>query len=352
MRALKVLPVALVALVVVVSHGRAQSLPWLAERSLPISLFERYLESLRQQAGIPGLSAAILQNGERVWDAGFGYQDVEALVRATADTPYPILDLSQTLASTVLLHRCVELRELELSDRVRRWHPQFSEETTTLAQLLAHTASDGGFRYDTGRYASLTTVVEQCASIRYPPLLANDVLERLAMRDSVPGHDLGDSSASNRRLFSTTALDRYSAVLRRVAPPYRVDRNRRPNRSDYSRPSLSASTGVVSTVRDLARYDAGLNVLLTSNTRERAWQQGSTPMGLGWFVQRHNGERIVWHFGMARDAYSVLYIKVPGRDLTLILLANSDGLAAPYNLSDGNITTSLFAQAFLQLFVS
>jgi CubicO group peptidase (beta-lactamase class C family) len=352
-RAWKVLPVALVALAVAVPHGRAQGVPWLSERSLPISLFERYLESLRQQAGIPGLSAAIVQNGQRVWDAGFGFQDVEGLVRATADTPYPILDLSQMLASTVLLHHCVELRHLELlGDRVRRWHPQFSEETTTVSQLLAHTASDGGFRYDTGRYAGLTTVAEQCASIRYPPLLSNDVLERLGMRDSVPGHDLGDSSASHRGLFSTTALDRFGAVLRRVAPPYRIDSNRRPSRSDYSRPSLSAASGVVSTVRDLSLFDAGLNVLLTSNTRERAWEQGSTPMGLGWFVQRHNGERIIWHFGMARDAYSALYIKVPGRDLTLILLANSDGLAAPYNLSDGNLTTSLFAQAFLQLFVS
>ena len=34
-----------------------------AQSSLPISLFERYVEGLRQQAGIPGMSAAIVQNG-------------------------------------------------------------------------------------------------------------------------------------------------------------------------------------------------------------------------------------------------------------------------------------------------
>lgn len=353
MRSWKTLLVALAALVVLVPHPRAQDSPFrLSERSLPISLFERYLESLRQQAGIPGLSGAIVQNGERVWEAGFGFQDVEALVRATADTPYPLLDLSQTLASTALLYRCVELRHMDLTDRVTRWHPQFSEETTTVAQLLSHAGADGAFSFDTGRFAELTTVIEQCAGMRYPPLLSGEVLERLAMTDSVPGHDLGDSSSSNRRLFSTAALDRYSAVLRRVATPYRVGSTRRPSRSDYSRPSLNASTGVVSTVRDLARFDAGLNVLLTSSTRERAWRRGSTPMGLGWFVQQYNGERIVWHSGVARDAYSALYIKVPGRDLTLILLANSDGLVAPANLSTDNITASLFAQAFLQLFVS
>jgi hypothetical protein len=112
---------------------------------------------------------------------------------------------------------------------------------------------------------------------------------------------------------------------------------------------------VVSTVRDLARFDAALGdgVLLSSGTLSRAWQPvGSLPTGLGWFVQRHNGERVVWHFGVARDAYSALMIKVPDRGLTLILLANSDGLAGPpYNLSDGNLSSNLFASLFLRLFV-
>ena len=45
-------------------------------------------------------------------------------------------------------------------------------------------------------------------------------------------------------------------------------------------------------------------------------------------------------------------VKVPGRHLTLILLANSDGLAGPtYNLADGNLSSSLVASLFLKLFV-
>lgn len=329
----------------------AQRPPTLSERSLPISLFERYLESLRQQAGVPGLSAAILQNDRLVWDRGFGYQDVDSLISATADTPYPLLDLSQALAATVLLQQCFDLRSLELGDRVRRWYSRFSEEGTTVAQLLAHSGPDG-FRYDTARYRSVGALIEECAGAPYPLLLSREVFDRLGMADSVPGHDLAESSAANRRYFSQRTLDRYAAVLGRVAVPYRVDSRGRPSRSDYPRPSLSASTGAVSTVRDLARFDAAIGVLLESGTRDRAWQGGSGPMGLGWFVQQYNGQRIVWHYGLARDTYSALYITVPGRNLTLIMLANSDGLAAPYRLSEGNLTSSVFAQLFLQLFVS
>jgi CubicO group peptidase (beta-lactamase class C family) len=350
-RTLKALTAALLALTVVVPPTSAQGVPWLSDRSLPISLFERYLESLRQQAGIPGLSAAIVQNGQVVWEAGFGFQDIENLVRATPDTVYPVLEVSQTLASTILLQQCLELRNLELTDRVRRWNAQFWEDATTVAQLLAHAGPDG-YRYDTSRFAQLHTVIDQCASQRYGPLLAREVLDFLSMRDSVPGGDLGDAAASSRRLFSVSALERYSAVLRRVAPPYKVDGNRRPSRAEYSRPSLSASTGIISTVRDLSRFDAGLDLLIRSSTRERAWQNGSLPTGLGWFVHRHNGERVIWSFGLARDAYSALYIKLPGRNVTVILLANSDGLAAPYTLADGNLPASPFAQVFLQLFAS
>jgi CubicO group peptidase (beta-lactamase class C family) len=83
-----------------------------AQSSLPIALFERYVEALRQQAGIPGMSAAIVQNGRVVWDKGFGYRDVDGLDNANADTPYPILDLTQTMSSTVLLQQCMELRRI------------------------------------------------------------------------------------------------------------------------------------------------------------------------------------------------------------------------------------------------
>ena len=125
----------------------ALGLPAEAQSSLPIALFERYVESLRQQVGIPGMSGTIVQEGQVVWDRGFGYQDVEASIAARADTPYPILDLTQTLSSTVLLRRCLDQHYLEVGDRVVRWNPNFPESGTTIAQLLSHASPGGGFKY-------------------------------------------------------------------------------------------------------------------------------------------------------------------------------------------------------------
>jgi CubicO group peptidase (beta-lactamase class C family) len=78
---------------------------------------------------------------------------------------------------------------------------------------------------------------------------------------------------------------------------------------------------------------------------------GSMPTGLGWFVQNYNGQTLYWQFGNTPGAYSSLILKVPSRHLTLILLANSDGLSAPFALQDGDVTSSLFAKTFLRLFV-
>jgi CubicO group peptidase (beta-lactamase class C family) len=186
-------------------------------------------------------------------------------------------------------------------------------------------------------------------------LITEEIFNRLGMSSSLPGADVVDPSSPHRRWINASTLDRYAAILRRQALPYRVDSRGRATRSSAPGVPLSAATGVVSTVRDLARFDAALDegVLLDPATRSRAWESpGSTPTGLGWFVSRHNGERVVWHFGVARDAYSSLIVKVPDRSLTLILLANSDGLAGPsYTLADGNLSSNLFASIFLKLFV-
>ena len=74
------------------------------------------------------------------------------------------------------------------------------------------------------------------------------------------------------------------------------------------------------------------------------------PYGLGWFVQEHMGTRLVWHYGHAPKAYSSLILKVPAKEVTLILLANADGASAPYNLGAGNVLRSPFASTFINLF--
>src|SRR5262245_52142763 len=84
-----------------------------ADREQRIALFTQYLEPLRIQAGIPGLSAAITSNGQIIWEGGLGFADVEARVAAAPHTPYPIASITKTATSTLLM-QCVEEGRLNL----------------------------------------------------------------------------------------------------------------------------------------------------------------------------------------------------------------------------------------------
>src|SRR5688572_3660975 len=117
---------------------------------------EHYLEALRQQAGIPGLSAAVVQDGELVWERGFGFEDVEARVRATPDTPYHAGGLSQTLAAVLLL-QCVEQRRLALDTSVASYGVTLPEEGATLRHVLSHSSAaapaGSAYQFSPERYA-------------------------------------------------------------------------------------------------------------------------------------------------------------------------------------------------------
>src|SRR5205814_1441730 len=221
---------------------------------------------------------------------------------------------------------------------------------------LSHTfraTADAPFTYAPGLYAALTRVVEFCADKPYRKVATDRVLERLAMFDSAPGLDMrraeGEDAADE--WFDNGDYDRYRRVLDRLAVPYKVDSRGRTERTDVPPTALSAVGGLVTTVRDLAKFDTTLDseVLLRTETRDLAWtpavnSQGvAVPTGLGWFVQSYRGEKIVWHFGLVPNAYSSLIIKLPARNLTYILLANSDRLSSPFKLESGDVTVSVFA---------
>jgi CubicO group peptidase (beta-lactamase class C family) len=324
-------------------------------QNLTFSLFERYIEALRVQAGIPGMSALILRDGAIVWERGFGRADLERAVEATPSTPYEIGSLSQVIGATLLLKVCVEDGFDSAHDQIGIWSPFAPEADSTAAQLLGHVAPSGMYRYDLARVAAVTPAIEACSGAPYEQTVADRVFLRLNMLESVPSTALGAPTPDDLRRFGTIDLSRYADTLGRIAKPYRVDTRGRASRTDPLPSRANAATGLVSTVRDLARFDMGLraNALLRPDTQLQAMSPVSSgfPTGLGWFVQVYKGLPVVWQFGVIPDAYSSLMLKLPTRGLTLILLANSDSLSTPQSLEKGDVTASVFARTFLRVYV-
>ncbi len=168
---------------------------------------------------------------------------------------------------------------------------------------------------------------------------------------------VGLLSACTSPLIARLALPPEAA--RALATPYAIDAKGLATVAPQPAPQGDgAAGGVISSAMDLARFDMALSQgrLLGEPSRSAMWTparapDGSAlPYGLGWFARQVNGETLLWHTGLWEGAYSALYLKAPDRNLTVILLANSDGLQWPQRLDEAAIERSVFANAVLDAY--
>ena len=119
--------------------------------------------------------------------------------------------------------------------------------------------------------------------------------------------------------------------------------------------TLSTTSGLVASAPDVVRFSMALDQgrLVSQSARARAWQVPvapdgrSLPYALGWFVHETRGHRLVWHYGHGLESSSLI-VKIPERQVTFVVLANSDGLSRWRRLGDdADVTASPAATLFL-----
>jgi serine beta-lactamase-like protein LACTB, mitochondrial len=93
----------------------------------------------------PGISAAVVQDGEFVWTAGFGMADLENSVPSTSQTLYRLGSISKSITATAAMELW-EHGKLDLDSPVQKYCPAFPQKPwpITTRELLGHLA---GIRY-------------------------------------------------------------------------------------------------------------------------------------------------------------------------------------------------------------
>ncbi len=313
-----------------------------------LASFEVDLEAVRQELKIPGMSAAVVKDGQLVWARGFGYADVENKVAATPDTPYHLASVTKTSAAVVVM-QLVQEGQLSLDDPVSRYGVTLPEGDRVLVRhLLSHTSEGtpgARFHYNGNRYGMLSQVVLAAGGRARAAGVVERVLSPLGMDNTAPG-----PPATCAGLSFAPDCERVHAVLAR---PYMLDGDLNPV-PGFCMDSFNAGAGLISTVVDLARFDAALdaNTLVTAATQELMWAPTVSnsgqklPYGLGWFTQDYRGTRLIWHSGFSPPSTSALFLKLPEEGLTFIVLANTDLLSRHYPSTDGDVMKSLLAVTF------
>jgi CubicO group peptidase (beta-lactamase class C family) len=324
------------------------------------------LDDLRIAARIPGLAIAVVQDGEVVLARGLGVTDIGTGAAVTADTPFDIASVSKPISAVVAM-RLVELGVLDL-DRPMASYAGFTELCT---ELLA----EGGLFFADYACADPGLTLRHVMSMQangtpgtrfyYNPISYSWASRPMAQVTSTPFSDL-----VARHVFEPAGMTHAARIHRKQPlPPALAALAARPHRVDDSGVAVTdppppqgdgAAGGVVASVSDLARFDIALDAgaLLSEASRRAMWTPARSPTGaalpyaLGWYAQDVAGTAVRWHAGWWEQAYSAIYLKVPGHRATLILLANSEGLHWGNPLDAAAIERSPFAMAFLRWLAS
>jgi CubicO group peptidase (beta-lactamase class C family) len=312
--------------------------------------FETRLEELRAQSHIPAITAVIAQGQTIAWVRGFGIADIATQRAATDTTVYHLASLTKTFASTVLL-QLVDEGRVSLDDPVANYGITLpSTGTIRVRHLLSHTS--GGvpgttFAYNGNRFSLLDSVIARGSGMTFAAALQKRILDSLHLRHTAPNPQTPafTVAALDRSTFENNMARGYTYTNGQyAATPYPVH--------------FSSAAGLTSSALDVAAFSLAMDrdAFLKPATKALAFAPvvnaaGDTlPYGLGWFSTRYKGVRVVWHYGLW-TANSSLIIKVPDRQLTFVVLANTDGLSSAYPLGAGTLESSPWAREFLEAFV-
>jgi CubicO group peptidase (beta-lactamase class C family) len=328
--------------------------------------FERQVEELRNLLHIPGMSAAIVKDQQLLWAKGFGFADLENRVAVTPDTVFHLASITKTFAATLIM-QLVEQGKLDLDEPVSRYSSDFKDDSVKIKHIISHTSQGTPgerFQYSGNRYGHLTKIIEKKHGKPFLNVIVESFFDPLAMSNSVPYHNVVADTDKWKSSLGKDHLDRYKDNLSRLSPGYTLYGDHEIIQVPYPLPGyVGASAGLLSTVLDMAKYDAALDrhVFLKKETQEKAWtafvsNSGKRlPYGLGWFVMDYHGLKLTWHTGHWGTGFSAIYVKVPEKNVSLVLLANSEALVDhQYQIGQlmvDDIVNNVFASAFLRLFV-
>lgn len=298
-----------------------------------------FIRAEMRRQNIPGLSVVVLKHGGVIKAEGYGLANIKLRIPATPETVYKIASVSKQFVAAGIM-RLVQDGQLGLGDPISKYleGTPATWNGITIRHLLTHTAglvreapgsdpfkvqSDADvirtayplplrfapgekWEYSNVGYFALAEVIRKAAGRPWSEYLRDKIFRPSGMNSTYP--------TNTKERVPNRALGYVDNDALRDADEW---------------PALRPSGAFLSTVLDLAKWDATLYTdnVLSDSTRRQMWtpvtlNDGSSyPYGFGWMFADVRGHRLVHHPGGMPGARADI-ARFVDEGLTIIVLMN------------------------------
>ncbi|HMM34400.1 MAG TPA: serine hydrolase domain-containing protein, partial [Thermoanaerobaculia bacterium] len=320
----------------------------------------------------PGVAAIAVKDGKTVFRKAYGMANLELGVPLSPDSVFRLGSITKQFTAVAVL-MLAEEGKLSLSDPITKYLPGYPTQghTISVEHLLTHTsgirsytglpgymtgpkirtdlttaelvevfakepmdfAPGAEWRYNNSGYVLLGAILEKVSGKPYGELLAERIFRPLGMKSTRVGDE--------------------GPILARRAAGYTRDGEAVANAPFLSMTQPHAAGALVSTVDDLALWDAALSTekLVKKESLEKAWTPAvtrdgrPTRYGYGFGVSTLRGARSIEHGG-GINGFSTYAVRLPGEKVYVAVLANSDAPAADPTALGKEIAALLIGKPF------
>ena len=336
------------------SSSRAQQTELSPQKRIQI---EAAVGKFMASTHVPGLSVAVVENGEYEWASGFGLADAENNSPASGHTLFRLASISKSLTATAAM-QLWERGQLDLDVPVQKYCPSFPQKQApiTTRQVMGHLAgirhyktqsqddpeigntkhfdrpiqggldffkndplvSDPGkqFHYSTQGYTLVGCVIEGASGAKYVDFMRQNVFAPAGMEH-------------------TQVDDRFAIIPYRTRFYEKTESGAVRNADFLDSSYKIPGGGWLSSAEDMAHFEVAIlnDKLLKRATRDLMWtplkpSDGSKDgYGLGWGNREEDGIAVVAHNG-GQQGTSTAFLLAPAQRDGVVVLTNMEGIGA------------------------
>lgn len=311
---------------------------------------DKFVQAEMKAHNIPGISIAVIKNGQLLKAQGYGLANVDLNARASAESVYQLASVTKQLTAAAIVLLAQEKR-LHFDDKISSYFPDTPRDWSeiTIRHLLTMTSGIKDYNgplgssredfdypklwriiagfpldfepgqkwaYSNSNYILLAMLIQRLTGAPWDQFLANRLFKPLGMT-------------------ATRRDDPFEIVKNRVAL-YETESNRLVN-CKFVNPTLfnNGDGGLLTTVLDMAKWDAVLypGKLFKAATLAEMWEPVSfngtvlKHYGFGWYLNQAGDQRIVLHGG-GRPGSSTQFSRFLDAKLSVVVLINRSGINA------------------------